>query len=274
MSKQTQGDGLPQWNLGGWLGGLLGGTLWMFLAAVGIFLKAPSPVYGLLICLVASTVLVLGWFLWQNRGSLDQFSAMLIIIAVLYPATMSTFAFMQLAGIDDYRIDEWWSYITGVFLVIAVQFIFLRRQKPRKPAGSPKTIRTFDPSDLPLTQKGVTRFDDGWRIESEEKRIVCLFEVSVSGIEQCMVTYRAMLKTVDVNKRVYLEMWLRLPGRGEFFSKGFHNAIKGTNDWASYEIPFHLKKGERPDLFKLNIVFDGPGTVFMKDIELLQTRLK
>ena len=131
-------DGLPQWSLGAWLGGLFGGTLWMFLSAILIFLKVPSPVYGLLICLAASTVLVLGWFLWQNRGLLDQFSAMLIIIAALYLATMSTFAFMQLAGIDDYRIEEWWHYITGFFMVIAMRFVLLRRQKPRKPASPSK----------------------------------------------------------------------------------------------------------------------------------------
>ena len=35
-------------------------------------------------------------------------------------------------------------------------------------------------------------------------------------------------------------MWCRLPGRGEFFSKGLHNKVQGTTDWASYEIPFFL----------------------------------
>ena len=126
MDKENRDDPLPQWNLGGWLGALLGGTLWMFLAAAAIFLKLPSPIYGVLICFAASTVLLIGWFLWHNHGSLDQFSGMLIIIAVLYPATLSSFAFMQLAGMDDYLLEEWWLYITGFFIIMAIRFLSLR----------------------------------------------------------------------------------------------------------------------------------------------------
>ncbi len=206
MGNQA-GEKLSQWNLGGWLGGLLGGTLWMFLAAIAIFLQMAAPIYGFLICLVASTVILLGWFLWQYQDSFDQRSAMLILIAALYPATMSTLAFIQLASIDNYRVDEWWYYyITGIFLFITMQFTLLKKKKPIEPAGPPETIRTFGPSDMPLTKEGVTQVDDGWCIESEEKRRVSLFEAPVSGIEQCQVTYRATLKTVDAKKRVYLEM--------------------------------------------------------------------
>jgi len=93
-------------------------------------------------------------------------------------------------------------------------------------------------------------------------------------VEECMLTYRAQLKTKDVQGKAYLEMWCRLPGQGEFFSKGLHNAVKGTNDWASYEIPFYLKRGQKPDLVKLNLVIEGSGTIWIKDVQLLQTPLK
>ncbi len=66
-------------------------------------------------------------------------------------------------------------------------------------------------------------------------------------------------------------MWCRLPGRGEFFSRGLNQTLKGTTDWASYEIPFRLKKGERPDLIKLNLAVEGRGKVWIKDVELLKT---
>jgi len=65
-------------------------------------------------------------------------------------------------------------------------------------------------------------------------------------------------------------MWCRMPGGGEYFSKGLANPVKGTTDWASYETPFFLKKGERPDLIKLNVVIEGKGTLWVKDVELLQ----
>ncbi len=68
-------------------------------------------------------------------------------------------------------------------------------------------------------------------------------------------------------------MWCRLPGHGEFFSKGFPNAVKGTTEWAAYEISFYLKKGQSPDLIKLNLAFEGAGTVWIKDVELLQAPL-
>ena len=54
------------------------------------------------------------------------------------------------------------------------------------------------------------------------------------------MTYRARLKAADLQGRAYLEMWCRLPGRGEFFSKGIQDAVSGTTDWSSYEIPFRL----------------------------------
>ena len=89
-----------------------------------------------------------------------------------------------------------------------------------------------------------------------------------------MLTYRAKLKTQNFSGRAYLEMWCRLPGRGEFFSKGLQHPVTGTNDWASYETPFYLKKGQKPDLIKLNIVVEGKGELWMKEVELLQTPLK
>jgi hypothetical protein len=55
------------------------------------------------------------------------------------------------------------------------------------------------------------------------------------------------------------------------FFKGAEQAVKGTTDWASYEIPFSLKNGQRPDLIKLNLVIEGRGKVWLKDIQLLKT---
>ena len=97
--------------------------------------------------------------------------------------------------------------------------------------------------------------------------------VVIEGKElgQCLLTYRAKLKAEAISGRAYLEMWCRVPGRGEFFSKGFHQAIKGTADWASCEIPFYLRKGQRCDLVKLNLMVEGGGKVWVKDVELLKT---
>ena len=99
-----------------------------------------------------------------------------------------------------------------------------------------------------------------------------LFELPVgSGIENCMLTYRAQMKAENLSGKAYLEMWCRLPGRGEFFSKGLKNTLTGTTGWAEYEVPFYLKKGQQPDLLKLNVFCKGQGTVHIKDIKVLKT---
>jgi hypothetical protein len=45
-------------------------------------------------------------------------------------------------------------------------------------------------------------------------------------------------------------------------------------DWGSYEVAFRLAQGQRPDLIKLNLAVEGAGTVWIKDVELLQTPLR
>jgi hypothetical protein len=37
--------------------------------------------------------------------------------------------------------------------------------------------------------------------------------------------------------------------------------------------PFYLKEGQKPDLIKLNVVVEGLGTVWPRNVELLKTPL-
>ena len=143
-----------------------------------------------------------------------------------------------------------------------------------QPTGPQLELRAFSTSNATINQESVTIDNETWRLNVTTPQTIRLFEIADPGTERCMLTYRAQLKTKELQGKAYLEMWCRLPGRGEFFSRGLHNAVKGTNDWASYEIPFYLKQGQKPDLIKLNLVSDGSGTIWMKDIKLLQTPLK
>jgi hypothetical protein len=141
------------------------------------------------------------------------------------------------------------------------------------PAGPPQVLRAFAANQPTITQGGIWAEQGGWRIDASGEQSIRLFEVEDPGVEQCLLTYRAELKVEGLKGRAYLEMWCRLPGRGEFFSKGYQQAVSGTVDWARFEIPFYLKRGERPDLLKLNLAVEGPGTVWLRNIELLQTPL-
>lgn len=142
-----------------------------------------------------------------------------------------------------------------------------------QPAGPPEAIRRFEVTDPIIAGESVTVAEDAWMIDSKGNQTVRLFEVEGPQLEQCLLTYRARMKAEAVSGRAYLEMWCRLPGRGEFFSKGLNQTITGTTDWCSYEIPFYLKKGQRPDLIKLNVVIEGTGKIWLKDVELLKTPL-
>ena len=141
----------------------------------------------------------------------------------------------------------------------------------QRPSGPPETLRLFRTTDRTLTQGTITIAQDGWVVDSKDTQTIRLFELQEPQVEQCLITYRAKLKTDGLAGRAFLEMWCRLPGRGEFFSKGLNQVAQGTTDWASYEIPFYLKKGQRPDLIKLNLVVEGRGKVWLKDVELLKT---
>jgi hypothetical protein len=135
----------------------------------------------------------------------------------------------------------------------------------------PVVLRRFGPHDQPISRDGVTADGPGWRIEAPARPTVRLFEVADPGVDDCQVIYRARMKSEKLQGQAYLEMWCRLPGAGEFYSKGLMTPVSGTTDWASYETPFFLKKGQRPDLIKLNVVIEGSGTLWIQDISLWST---
>jgi hypothetical protein len=144
----------------------------------------------------------------------------------------------------------------------------------------PGLIKKFSPADKLVGHKRVTFTPEygGWRMEAQQPCTIPLYEVTNPSAEECVIVYRASLKTHQVQGRAYLEMICRLPGSGEFFSRGLFNAVAGTTDWAKYEIPFYLDKGQRPDRIKLNLVIEGKvgeplGHLWIKDIEVCRAPL-
>ncbi len=117
--------------------------------------------------------------------------------------------------------------------------------------------------------KAVTKDGKGsLRIETSGPATIRLFEVNHLNVENARLIYRAKLRSENLKGQAYLEMWLRFPGSGEYFSRGLQNAITGNSEWASVQTPFVLLKGQNPDLAKLNLVIIGPGVVWIDDIVL------
>ncbi len=136
------------------------------------------------------------------------------------------------------------------------------------PAPRSAVLRAFKTTDSPISKLAVLD-GEAWRVDAAEAQVVSLFELPLPDIDDCTITYRAKMKSEDVKGRAFLEMWCRVPGFGESFSRGLDKTITGSNDWATFEIPFFLKKGEKADHLKLNLNVEGTGRVWIKDIEVI-----
>ena len=129
-------------------------------------------------------------------------------------------------------------------------------------------IRAFTTSDTPIAAD-LTVADAAWMIGTPEgTRTVPLFEVPEPRPGPGALFYEADLKTEGLEGRAYLEMWCRFPGRGEFFSRGLDQALSGTTDWVATHTPFLLNEGEVPDLIRLNLVVQGTGRVWIRQLKL------
>lgn len=112
------------------------------------------------------------------------------------------------------------------------------------------------------------------KIVATQPTSVRLFEVSGIEVDDARLIYRAKVRTEGVEGQVFLEMWCHFPGKGEFFSRGLQTPLSGTTNWTTEETPFFLKKGEKPDYIKLNLVVNGKGIAWIDDIHLLKGPLQ
>lgn len=142
-----------------------------------------------------------------------------------------------------------------------------------KPAGPTETLQSFGAADTPIATDNVSAVDGGWTIAVDGERSTPLFEVPLGNVESCVLAYRAEIRPDTLAGKAYLELWCRVPGKGEFFSKGLHGTVAGTADWSQVEVPFYLKAGQMADLVKLNIYAEGTGQVHIRSIQLLTTPL-
>ena len=165
-------------------------------------------------------------------------------------------------------------------LTTAVGLLFAGCQKASKDS---ELLRHYSIDSLEgvLTKTGIVFneeiTEDGngsIRVRADEPGQVPLFETGDIDVENARLIYQAKVRTEGVEGKVYLEMWCRFPGKGEFFSRALQAPLTGNSDWTKQETPFFLKSGENPDNVKLNLVIEGTGTVWIDDIRLIKGPLK
>lgn len=142
--------------------------------------------------------------------------------------------------------------------------------KAPEPTGPSVLIRAFGPSDVPVAKSAMWHGSE-LEVRSDDVAIKSLFDVALPNVEQCMISYRFLIRTENLQAAVYPQMWCRIPEKGQFFSQGIDRKISGTNEWVQVEIPFYLEKAQVADLLQLNLAFEGAGTVQLKNIEVAST---
>jgi hypothetical protein len=171
--------------------------------------------------------------------------------------------------------------VIGVILlsaiIVAAVLVAARSKRggwtPPERTGPPTRVRAFTAQDGPLGPGAAWRGDE-LEIRADQAGPVRLFEVEIPGVDQCVLLYRFRIKTEALKAPVYAEMWCRVPSKGEFFSRGLDQKVRDAHDWRTIEIPFYLEERQTADLVKLNLVFEGPGAVRVREIEVLQAPVK
>ena len=95
-----------------------------------------------------------------------------------------------------------------------------------------QTLKTFTTADQTISKEATVTDEKEWLVDAKKAQVIRLFEVADPNVEQCMVIYRAKLKTEGLTEPAYLEMWCRFPGKGEYFSRGLDNTVTGSNNCA------------------------------------------
>ena len=153
--------------------------------------------------------------------------------------------------------EEWGLQISGDSVE------YLKEQMETGPVAA-----ITEPEAKERTIKEIQARIENRKLRTAQPRSVRLYEVPNPKVEDCTVVYRAKFRTENFAGRTYLEMWCRFADQQEYFSRGIERPITEAKDWVECETPFFLKKGEKPVLIRLNVVIEGEGQVFAKDIEL------
>jgi hypothetical protein len=106
-----------------------------------------------------------------------------------------------------------------------------------------------------------------------ERTVVHIAEVPIDVPGLPRLAYRARLRGEGLTGAAYLEMWVVVDGMGEFFSRALHSQISGTSEWSTHEAPFFLEPGQEPKRAKLNVVVEGPGTVWVDGVTLSASKV-
>lgn len=108
-----------QWNLGGWLGGQLGGTAWILVAAILSFrVDVTTAVLVIALFLIAN---IIGIAIWRRRDRLSAYAGIQIFLPILGAVGLAAVYVLQSARIfEAIQVGATVSARSTYFIIILV----------------------------------------------------------------------------------------------------------------------------------------------------------
>jgi len=107
-------------------------------------------------------------------------------------------------------------------------------------------------------------------------RVVPLLVVDDPAITKSRYALSGKVRYDDVEGQTYLEMWNEFPDGSHYFSRtlasfGPMRHLGGSSPWREFSLPFYMKDDSNPpSKLTVNVVFPGPGTVYLGPLRLVQ----
>jgi hypothetical protein len=136
----------------------------------------------------------------------------------------------------------------------------------------PSIVRRFTTADAAISHDLVID-GDAWSWRSGPSQLLPLFEVADPTMEQCELIFRATLRCESPAGLARLELWCRSMEGSQTCVRNADQAPSGMVDWTVCEVSLRLGKGQRAESVTLQVLAEGAGRAWIKDVELLRTPL-
>jgi len=129
---------------------------------------------------------------------------------------------------------------------------------------------------VPAAAAGAPR--EALKVQNRENqpKAVQILVLADPGIGTTQYAIRGLVRYENVSPESYLEMWSYFPKGGACFSRtlgysGPMGRLSGSADWRPFVLPvLSDEKIGTPNRLEFNVVFTGPGTVYLGPPELVQ----
>lgn len=149
-------------------------------------------------------------------------------------------------------------------------FSWLRSAFFPEAIGVPRLHTAFRPSDRPLPRDCARSPKAGWELRTRGRESIQLYSVARPEIEDCLVTFRAEVRTAHLAGTACLELAGRFAVGRSFARRGYQAPRDG--DWHLCEVSHRLGPRQPLEALELSLFTTGPGTVGIRNAKVLVAR--